>query len=89
MQVMMDVPEKYLLDETADELIRKVKLYAAVVMFSVGEISAGSACEFAGVDRMTFTEECARLSIPTINYSPEDLKAEYEQLLESTDARRR
>ena len=38
------------------------------------------ACEFAGVDRYRFYEECAKRDIPVVNYDPGELEAELEYL---------
>jgi len=52
MQITLSVPEQYLLTENASELGHRVLLYAALLMYRSGELSAGSAAEFAGVDRL-------------------------------------
>ncbi len=80
MQITLEVPERYLTDTDPAEFAARVKLYAAVLMFSSGQLSAGAASEFAGVDRYTFIQECARLGIPVINYPAEELSAEVERL---------
>ncbi len=80
MNISMDVPEQYLLDESAEQLARKIRLYAALLMFRAGEISAGAAAELADVDRVTFAEECARHLIPVTDYPPEDLRKELSAL---------
>lgn len=49
-------------------------------MFQAGRISAGFACEFSGVDRYRFYEECAKHKIPAIDYEPGELEAELEAL---------
>ncbi len=80
MQITLEVPEQYLLDSSPAELGRRIKLYAALLMFHSGEMSAGAAAEFAGVDRLTFAAECQRHGIPVIDYPAEDLRAEVESL---------
>ena len=80
MQVTLDVPEQFGLDYTLPELAKQIKLYAALAMFQVGKISAGFACEFAGIDRYRFYEECAKRDIPVVNYDPGELEAELEYL---------
>lgn len=76
MQITLNIPEQYLLDHTPTELGQQIKLYAALFMFQAGELSAGAAAEFAGVDRLIFTAECQRRGIPVVNYPVEDLRAE-------------
>lgn len=80
MQITLNVPEQYLLDQSPAELGRRIKLYAALLMFQGGELSAGAAAEFAEVDRFTFTAECQRHGIPVVDYPPEDLRAELDSL---------
>ncbi|CAN5894431.1 hypothetical protein BH23GEM7_BH23GEM7_17760 [soil metagenome] len=80
MQIVVEVPEQYLLDDTPATFAQRLKLYAALLMFQSGEISAGAACELAGVDRFTFRAECQRRGIPVINYPPEELREEVESL---------
>jgi predicted HTH domain antitoxin len=82
MQIMVEVPEQYLIDDTPATFAQRLKLYAALLMFQAGELSAGAACELAGVDRFTFLAECHRRAIPVINYSPEELREEVESLRE-------
>jgi predicted HTH domain antitoxin len=76
----VEVPERYLIEETPAAFARRLKLYAALFMFQAGELSAGAACELAGVDRFTFLAECHRRGIPVINYPSEELREEVESL---------
>ncbi|HEX8671677.1 MAG TPA: UPF0175 family protein [Longimicrobium sp.] len=80
MQITLDVPEQYFLDSTPAELGRRIKLYAALLMFHAGEMSAGAAAEFAEVDRLTFAAACQRHGIPLIDYPAEDLRDELSSL---------
>lgn len=80
MQITLDVPAQYLTGRSPQEAARRIQLYAALLMFRSGELSAGAATELAGVDRFTFTEECGRLGIPVIDYSPDELRREIEAL---------
>lgn len=80
MELTLNIPEQYLLDRSPAELARRIKLYAALVMFQSGEISAGAASEFAEVDRFTFYSECGRRGIPVVDYPAEELRAEFDAL---------
>lgn len=80
MQINVDLPEEFLVDQSPAEAGRRLKLYAALLMFQAGEISAGGATRFAGVDRFTFAAECARHGIPLMDYAPGDLRHEVESL---------
>jgi len=57
-------------------LARRIKLYAALLMFQSQELSAGAAAELAEVDRFTFAVECRKHGIPLVDYPAEDLREE-------------
>jgi predicted HTH domain antitoxin len=80
MQMLLDIPDRYLLGITAEELAEQFKLYTALLMFQAGRLSAGAACEFAGVDRYTFIAACKRHRIDVIDYDDEELAADLEHL---------
>ena len=80
MQITLNIPEHYLVDANPVELGQRIKLYAALLMFQSGKLSAGAAAEFAGVDRFSFTAECCKHGIPLVDYAPEELHAELESL---------
>lgn len=84
MQVTVEVPEGHLNGETPAEFGRRLKLYAGLLAFQSGELSAGAACELAGVDRGTFLLECQRRKIAVIDYAPEELREEVEGLRRRT-----
>lgn len=68
------------MDRSPNEWGKHIKLYAALLMFAAGELSAGAAAELAEVDRFTFAEACRKHAIPVVDYSPEDLSAAVESL---------
>ena len=80
MQITMDIPEQYLIDRTPAELGQRIKLYAALLMFQSGELSAGAAAELAEIDRFTFAEECGKHGIPLLSYPAEELRSELDSL---------
>lgn len=80
MEITVEVPEQYLIDSSPAELGRRIKLYAALLMFQSGEMSAGAAAEFAEVDRLSFAAECQRHGIPVVDYPAEELRAEIGSL---------
>lgn len=84
MHVTLDIPEQYLLERSPAEMGRRIQLYAALLMFQSGELSAGAAAEFAGVDRFTFAVECQRRGIPLIDYPAEELLTEVASLRRSS-----
>ena len=79
MQVTLDVPERFGVEDP-EALRRRIALYAALLMFRSGELSAGAAAEFAGIDRYDFAAACAEHDIPLADYPAEDLRAEVEAL---------
>ena len=80
MQITLDIPDQYLIDESPDEFGKRIKLYAALMMFQEGSLSAGAASEFAGVDRFTFITECQQYNIPLVDSAPETLGGELKDL---------
>lgn len=76
MQITLDVPSRYLVDTEAGKLGERLKLYAAILMFQAGELSAGAACELAGVDRFTFAAECKRHGVALVDYPEGELEEE-------------
>ena len=47
MQITIDIPEHHVLGESADSVASRFKLYAALMLFRSGQLSAGAACELA------------------------------------------
>ncbi|NOX86089.1 MAG: UPF0175 family protein [Chlorobi bacterium] len=54
-------------------------MYIALMMFQSGQVSAGAACEIAGIDRYTFIEKCQQYNIPVINFNVGEIKDEMQQ----------
>lgn len=79
-QIVVDVPEQYLIDASPAEFGERMKRSTALLMFQSGQISAGAASELAGVDRWTFAAECVRHGIPLIGYDPAELDEEIQRL---------
>ena len=80
MQITLNIPEQYFIDASPLELSRRIKLYAALVMFQSGQLSAGAAAEFAEADRLNFMIECGRHGIPVVDYAPDELESELASL---------
>ena len=80
MQIVIDLPESQMLDDSAETLGQRIKLYAALMMFRAGQISAGSACELAGIDRYAFLTACREHRIPVVSYPEDELEMEVEWL---------
>ena len=77
MEVVINVPDQYFLDISVSEFGKRLKLSTALLMFQVGQLSAGAACEFASVNRYTFLEECHRYNIDVVNYDPDELDSDF------------
>ena len=80
MEITLEVPNQYFVDYGPAEWARRIKLYAAMLMFQSEEISAGAAADFAGVDRYTFAVECHKHGIPLVSYPADELRAELAAL---------
>lgn len=80
MEITLDVPNRYLLNIDPSEMSKKLKLYTALLMFQAGQLSAGAACEFAGVDRYTFIDACSYHKIAVMNYDPDELDDELKRV---------
>jgi predicted HTH domain antitoxin len=80
MQVVVNIPDQYLLDIPAGEMENRLKLSAALLMFQKGQLSAGAACDFADIDRYTFLAACKQYNIPVIDYNEDEFKANFEHL---------
>lgn len=76
MVIPLEIPDQFLMDDSPAELARRIRLYAALLMFRSGEISAGAAAELAEVDRFTFAMECQKRDIPLVDYPAEELSGE-------------
>ncbi len=80
MQVLLEVPDQYALEATSGDLAKRFKLYTALLMFQAGQLSAGAACELAGVDRYAFLAACKRHRIDAIDYDNDELEGDFEGL---------
>jgi predicted HTH domain antitoxin len=86
MQIVLDVPERYLLNNDVTEMANRLKLYGALLMFQTGQLSAGAACEFAEVDRYTFLKACKKHGITVLDYDEHELQAELDLLRKMEEA---
>lgn len=72
---MIDIPEKVLLAEKADEVTfaRELRVLAAVKLYELGRLSSGRAADLAGMSRVEFLLALER-------YKVFPLAAELEEL---------
>ena len=80
MEILVNVPDQYLVDEDPKAMADRLKLSAALLLFQQGQLSAGAACEMAGIDRFAFYEACRKYKIPVVDFPPEDLDHELRWL---------
>ena len=76
--VTLRVPRhvQVMLNRTAEELSRDLRLYSAVMFFQLGKLSAGAAAELAGVPKVIFLDLCGQYDIPISQITAEELRAE-------------
>lgn len=76
MEIVIEVPDRYVVGHDPAEVARQITLYAALRMFKWGKLSAGAAAQLAGIDRHSFVEECTKEGIPMANYPVSELAEE-------------
>ncbi|HLB48140.1 MAG TPA: UPF0175 family protein [Anaerolineales bacterium] len=64
-QIVINVPEKVLLAEKADEasFARELRLLAAIKLYELGRLSSGRAAELAGMARVEFLLTLGRYKV--------------------------
>ena len=82
MQLTLEIPRKYLINQTPEELTRLLKLNTAIDLYKNGRLSAAAAAEFVGdIDRYQFLYECQKRGVEPQTYeSVEELQEEIEML---------
>jgi hypothetical protein len=80
MQIVIDIPDHYLVNQNLSQLTQQLKLWMALLLFRSGQLSRGAACELANVDFYTFLTACQDHHLSVINSSPEDLEAEWARI---------
>ena len=76
--ITFDVPEGALsaLRLSPTEFVKEMRLAAALLWYSQGEISQSKGAEIAGTGRADFIDELARRRIPVVQVSTEELNEE-------------
>jgi predicted HTH domain antitoxin len=70
------------------ELVGRLKLSTALLMFKTGQFSIGAACEFVGVDFYTFLDACQQYQIDVVDYEPDELEVDFAALTDGETAYR-
>lgn len=78
MRITINIPDNHFQHQSQELIQKQIKTYTALMMYRNGQISAGGACEIAGVNRFEFLELCKAYQISVINYSAEDVLAEVQ-----------
>lgn len=85
MEINIEIPDKYFASdkkvENKKEVAQEFKLYATLMMYQLGKISAGMACEIMEINRFDFLDYCKKFSIPVITYSMKDIQEDLEGLI--------
>jgi predicted HTH domain antitoxin len=82
MQLTLEVPEKYLINQSPEELVLLLKLNTAIDLYKNGKLSASAAAEFVGeIDRYAFLYECQKRGVVPQTYeNTEELQSEIDML---------
>jgi len=66
-----------MLNRTPEEMCHDIRTYAALMLFSLGKLSSGTAALMAGIPRVMFLDLCAEYyNIPISQITPEELRRE-------------
>jgi predicted HTH domain antitoxin len=76
--ITIDVPEAALsaLRLSPAEFAKEMRIAAALLWYSLGELSQSKAAEIAGTSRAEFIDELARRRIPVVQVTAEELQGE-------------
>jgi len=82
MLLTLEVPEKYLFDQSPEELAHQLKLNTAIYLYKNGRFSVGAALEFVGnMTRYDFLYECKKRGVEPQTYeNVEELQDEIDML---------
>ena len=80
-KVTIDLPEGAFsgLRRSPQEFVQEMRIAAALLWYSHGEISQSKAAEIAGTSRARFIDELARRRIPLVQAGLEELQEEMDR----------
>ncbi|HHC24518.1 MAG TPA: UPF0175 family protein [Desulfobacterales bacterium] len=82
-ELKLSIPQDilYTLNETKNDFIKKMRLYAAMELYRMQKLSMGKASELAEMNKTDFMFELGKYEIPAINYDPDDFREEAEWIM--------
>ena len=82
MLLTLEVPDKYLLNQSPEEFAHQLKLNTAIYLYKNGRFSVGVAIDFVGgITRDAFLYECHKRGVEPQTYENEaELQAEIDML---------
>ncbi|MEI6291130.1 MAG: UPF0175 family protein [Chloroflexota bacterium] len=79
MQISFSLPDNSFIAQPREQVIKRIRMYAAAGFYQAGELSIGAACELAGVNRVFFLEYCKQEGIHILTQTPEELETEFNK----------
>lgn len=83
-ELKFNIPQDilYTLNETQNDFIKKMKLYAAMELYRMQKLSMGKASELAEMNKIDFMFELGKYEIPAINYDADDFIEEVHPIVD-------
>ncbi|HSH05697.1 MAG TPA: UPF0175 family protein [Anaerolineae bacterium] len=81
MNVTITLPQKPFATYSSEERQQKIQLFLALGMYQMEEISIGSACELAGLDRMSFLAILKERNIPIKTQTPDEFEQDINEFM--------
>jgi len=80
-QISFEISESLLqaLNQSRDEFVSQLRLFAALQLFKNHKLSFGQAAELAGISKEKFLMELDNYNIDLIDYDPAELEKELER----------
>lgn len=80
-QISFEISESLLqtLNQSRDEFVSQLRLFAALQLFKNHKLSLGQAGELAGMNKEKFLIELDNYTIDLIDYDPSELEMELER----------
>jgi predicted HTH domain antitoxin len=80
-RIVLEIPEKVLLAEKADEasFAQELRILAAVKLYEMGRLSSGRAAELAGMPRVEFLLTLGRYKVFPLQAELNELESRYDQ----------